>query len=159
MPLPMDPITSTSLADVLQVPYPASTKQAAAYIDGVLTDATSTSFTDKLMVTITQNGRLAQWIHVPLDASNPSATDEYLHPAATDDSLLPMTHLTPKTLLGGSNQERETIGQLYAAQIASIIATKNPQDKRTVLVGLGLNKSAVSREDFYNTMDLVRNCL
>ncbi|KAL8947636.1 MAG: hypothetical protein Q9222_006108 [Ikaeria aurantiellina] len=154
----MEPSTSAS-ADIPNVPYPAIVKQAAAYIDGVLTDATSTSFSDKVMVTVTQNGRLAQWIHVPLDASNPSATDEHLPSAATDDSLLPMTHLTPKTLLGGSNQERETIGQLYAAQIASIIATKNPQDKRTVLVGLGLNKSVVNREEFYNTMDLVRQCL
>ncbi len=77
----------------------------------------------------------------------------------TEDTLLPMTHLTPKTLLGGSNQERETIGQLYAAQIASIIAAKNPHEKRTVLVGLGLSKFEASREVFYDTVDLVRKCV
>ncbi|KAL8993420.1 MAG: hypothetical protein Q9188_007333 [Gyalolechia gomerana] len=140
-------------------PYPATTKQAAGHIDGVLTHITSTSFSDKIMVTITQDGRLAQWIHVPLDVSNPTATDQYLPLTTSEDSLLPMTHLTPKTLLGGSNQERETLGQLYAAQIASIIAAKDPHEKRSVTVGLGLNKFEASREVFYDTVDLVRRCL
>ncbi|KAI4187764.1 MAG: hypothetical protein L6R41_002610 [Letrouitia leprolyta] len=139
--------------------YPATTKQAAGYIDSVLTDVTSTSFSDKIMVTITQNGRLAQWIHVPLDVSNPTSTDQYLPSSTGEDSLLPMTHLTPKTLLGGSNQERETVGQLYAAQVASIIAAKDPHERRSVIVGLGLSKFEASREVFYDTIDLVRRCL
>ncbi|KAI4271751.1 MAG: hypothetical protein LQ337_005778 [Flavoplaca oasis] len=139
--------------------YPATTKQAAGYIHGILTDVMSTSFSDKIMITITQKGRLAQWIHVPLDVTNPSATDQYLPSATGNDSLLPMTHLTPKTLLGGATEERETLGQLYAAQIASLIASKNPHEKRTVVVGLGLSNIEASREDFYNTIDLVRKCL
>ncbi|KAL8670407.1 MAG: hypothetical protein Q9168_005055 [Polycauliona sp. 1 TL-2023] len=139
--------------------YPAATRQAAGHIDGILTDVMSTSFSDKIMITITQKGRLAQWIHVPLDVTNPSATDQYLPSATGDDSLLPMTHLTPKTLLGGATEERETLGQLYAAQIASLIASKNPQEKRTVVIGLGLSNVEASREEFYNTIDLVRKCL
>ncbi|KAL8686787.1 MAG: hypothetical protein Q9218_006866 [Villophora microphyllina] len=139
--------------------YPATTKQAVGHIDGVLTDVTSTAFSDRILVTITQAGRLAQWIHVPLEASNPTATDQYLPSATSEDSLLPMSHLTPKTLLGASNSDRETTGQLYAAQIASIIATKNPEEKRTVLIGLGLNKAEASREDYYDVVDLVRKCL
>ena len=98
-------------------------------------------------------------VNVPLDVINPSATDQYLPSATGEDSLLPMTHLTPKTLLGGATEERETLGQLYAAQIASLIASKNPEEKRTVMVGLGLSKVEASREDFYNTIDLVRKCL
>ena len=43
--------------------YPATTKQAAAMIDGLHTNATSTLFSDKIMMTITQDGRLAQWVH------------------------------------------------------------------------------------------------
>ena len=70
-----------------------------------------------------------------------------------------MTHLTPKTLLGASNTERETIGQLYAAQIASSIANQNPDERRTVLVGLGLRKAEASREDFFDVVDLVKKCL
>lgn len=75
------------------------------------------------------------------------------------DSLLPMPHLTPRTLLGGSTAERETTGQLYATQIASAIAMRNPQENRMVLLGLGLSKVEANREVFYDTMDLVLSCL
>ena len=70
-----------------------------------------------------------------------------------------MPHLTPKTLLGGSTTERESIGQLYATQIASAIANKDPQENRTVLLGLGLSKVEASREVFYDTLELVFKCL
>lgn len=66
-----------------------------------------------------------------------------------------MPHLTPKTLLGGSTSERETIGQLYATQIASAVTTKNPRENRTILVGLGLGKLEANRQAFYDTIDLV----
>ena len=42
--------------------YPAITKQAAGIIDNIHTDVTCTTFSDKIMITITQNGRLAQWV-------------------------------------------------------------------------------------------------
>ncbi|KAL8731392.1 MAG: hypothetical protein Q9181_004330 [Wetmoreana brouardii] len=154
----MEPSTRPPVS-IPSTPYPATTKQAAAHVDGVLTDVTCTLFSDKILVTVTQGGRLAQWIHVPVGLSNPTATDQYLPSATSDDSLLPMTHLTPKTLLGASTSERETIGQLYAAQIASIIANKNPDERRTLVAGLGLNKSETSREDFYDMVDLVKKCL
>ena len=70
-----------------------------------------------------------------------------------------MSHLTPKTLLGGSTSERETIGQLYATQVASIIATKDPQENRTVLLGLGLDQVEASRTMFYDTIELVLKCI
>ncbi|KAL8700742.1 MAG: hypothetical protein Q9201_005287 [Fulgogasparrea decipioides] len=146
-------------ASIPSTSYPATTKQAAAHIDGALTDVTCTLFSDKILVTITQGGRLAQWIHVPVELSNPTATDQYLPSATSDDSLLPMIHLTPTTLLGASTSERETIGQLYAAQIASIIANKDPDERRTLVVGLGLNKSEASRDEFYDLVDLVKKCL
>ena len=44
------------------LPYPAQTKQAAGEINGIVTDVTSISFSDRIMVTITQAGRLAQWV-------------------------------------------------------------------------------------------------
>ena len=76
-----------------------------------------------------------------------------------EDALLPMAHLSPKTLLGGSTPERETMGQLYATQIATAIITRNPEEKRTVLLGLGLSKSEARREVFYDIVDLVVKCL
>lgn len=44
------------------VPYPASTKQAAGTVGGQPTDIMVVSFQDRILVTITQNGRLAQWV-------------------------------------------------------------------------------------------------
>ena len=70
-----------------------------------------------------------------------------------------MANLTPKTLLGGSTPDRETIGQLYAAQIASTIATKDPQESRTLILGLGLSKFEANRESFYDILDVVIKCL
>ncbi|KAL8743991.1 MAG: hypothetical protein Q9190_003711 [Brigantiaea leucoxantha] len=152
----MDPILPP-----LQPPssFPAVTKQAAGYVDGVPTDVMSMFFADKIMVTVTQGGRLAQWIHVPLGSSNPNFADQHLPAISHEDSLLPLTHLTPQTLLGGSNADREIVGQLYATQIANIIATKDPQEDRTVVIGLGLRKLDLDREAFYDIVDLVRRCL
>ena len=42
--------------------YPASTKRAAGLVKDVLTDAMVVGFADKLLITITQDGRLAQWV-------------------------------------------------------------------------------------------------
>lgn len=94
-------------------------------------------------------------IHVPLESSNTSLTEPPLPSSTDEDDLLPMPHLHPKTLLGGSTSERETIGQLYATQIASAIATKDPQENRTLLLGLGLSKVEASSTVFYDTIDLV----
>lgn len=98
-------------------------------------------------------------IHVPLDAPNPNFAEQYLPSATDEDNLLPLAQLSPKTLLGGSTSERETLGQLYATHIASAIVTRNPDEKRTVLIGLGLTKFELSREMFYDTIDLVVQCL
>lgn len=70
-----------------------------------------------------------------------------------------MAHLSPKTLLGVSTPERETIGQLYATQIASAITNRNPQESRTAVIGLGLCKFEANRQTFYDIMDLVMDCL
>lgn len=51
------------------------------------------------------------------------------------------------------------MGHLYATQIASAIVTKNPEEKRTVLIGLGLSNIRANREVFYDTIDLVLGCL
>lgn len=60
MPVPI--ATDFSQVSNTQATYPAITKQSAGTIDGVLTDVTSITFSDKIMVTISQNGRLAQWV-------------------------------------------------------------------------------------------------
>jgi proteasome assembly chaperone 3 len=79
--------------------------------------------------------------------------------ALPDASLLPLSHLTPKTLLGGGGEERESSGQLYAVQIASFIARKDSDEKRTLLVGLGLLKPKPNRESFFDVIELIQKIL
>jgi proteasome assembly chaperone 3 len=74
-------------------------------------------------------------------------------------SGLPSAHLTPKTLLGAGGDERETFGQLYATQIASHLSLRNPDDRRTLLLGLGLEKVETEREAFFDLLELVQKVL
>ena len=176
MGLPQD----YGMDDVLSeatLPYPAQTKQTVGEINGVVTDVMSISFSDKIMVTITQAGRLAQWvtnyislwycpkltrplqIHVPLSAENPTQADTpLLLSSSTEDALLPSTRFTPRSLLGAGNPQREMMGQLYASQVASAITTKNAEESRTLVLGLGLGKEAgvdADRETFLKVVELV----
>lgn len=74
-------------------------------------------------------------------------------------SLLPSTHLTPKTILGGGGEQRETLGQLYAAQVASHVSLRSPDDRRTLVLGLGLEKVDVEREAFFDLLELAQQIL
>jgi proteasome assembly chaperone 3 len=94
-------------------------------------------------------------IQVPLSAPSPAAIDMALPNA----SLLPLSHLTPKTLLGGGGDERESLGQLYAVQIASHIARRDSDEKRTLLLGLGLANPKPNRESFFDVIELVQKVL
>ncbi len=73
--------------------------------------------------------------------------------------LLPSTHLTPTTLLGGGGEERETLGQLYAAQLASHLSLRSPDDRRILVVGLGLAKTDLEREAFFDLLELAQKVL
>ena len=42
--------------------YPAKVRQSAGLVNGVATDVTLLTFTDKIMITTSQGGRLAQWV-------------------------------------------------------------------------------------------------
>jgi proteasome assembly chaperone 3 len=75
---------------------------------------------------------------------------------SSSKGLLPSTHLTPTTLLGGGGEERETLGQLYAAQIASQICLRSPDDRRILVLGLGLSKTDLEREAFFDLLELAQ---
>ncbi len=74
-------------------------------------------------------------------------------------SALPATHLTPRTLFGGGSEERETLGQLYASQFASFLSLRDPDEKRTLLLCLGLDKHESTSEAFYDVIELVQQVL
>ena len=92
---------------------------------------------------------------MPLTGSSAGAVEMSL-PSA-NHGLLPSIHFTPKTILGGGGGERETLGQLYAAQIACQISLKAQEDRRILVVGLGLMKISTEREAFFDLLDLVRS--
>lgn len=79
--------------------------------------------------------------------------------ALANESLLPMSHLSPKTLLGGGGEERESLAQLYAVQIASYIVRRDADERRTLVVGFGIHKLRRDREAFFDVLELVQKVL
>ncbi|KXJ92748.1 hypothetical protein Micbo1qcDRAFT_194127 [Microdochium bolleyi] len=135
--------------------FPAQSNAVHGIIDGVATEATVLYFEDKILVTLSQGGSLSQWIQVPLSAPSAASVDM----ALADSNLLPLTHLTPKTMLGGGGEDRESLGQLYAVQIASHIVRRDSSEKRTLVVGLGMSKLRAEREAFFDVIELVQKVL
>lgn len=170
-----------AVAATAPAPFPARTTQVAGRVDGTRTEVTLTQFADKILMTITQEGRLAHWVsrwhclhiapspeltvrrqvHVPLANPDPHAADPLAAPSTSDDGshLLPMPHLTATTILGASAGERETAGQLVATQIASAISAKRPSEKRLLVVGLGLKKAEMERDTFMQLLELALSTL
>ncbi|KAH6846427.1 hypothetical protein J4E82_000224 [Alternaria postmessia] len=145
---------------VTPAPYPARTSTSTSMIKSIKTTATTVNFADKILITVTQDGRLAHWVHVPLDIS---ATDASMTSNASlerdeDDpnsDLLPMHHLTATNILGGTIAELDVLGQTLATQIASAIKQRDDRETRMVVVGMGLDKSMVGREAFSELIGLV----
>ena len=96
-------------------------------------------------------------IQVPLSAPSASSVEMGLPGAGL--GALPSNHLTPKTLLGGGSEDRNTVGHLYAAQIASHLSLRGPDEQRTLLLGLGLEKVETAREAFFDVLELVLQVL
>jgi proteasome assembly chaperone 3 len=51
-----------ALRGSLDLPFPAPTKQVAGIVNGVQTDVMVMTFSDKIMLTISQEGRLSHWV-------------------------------------------------------------------------------------------------
>ena len=61
--------------------------------------------------------------------------------------------------MGGGGEQRETLGVLCVADFRSIIATRNPEESRTVVVGLGLQKVDIEREAFFDMLELLQKVI
>lgn len=149
--------------DAYPLAYPAPSKTASGTVNGRLTSVTSIGFADKILITISQAGKLAHWVHVPLstasvDPMNPGP----LVGSGSDSDLLPMTHLTATTVLGGTKREDEVVGQTLATTIGSAVLMKRSGEERLLVVGLGLEDAAgnlTGRDQFDEVVGLVLEVL
>jgi hypothetical protein len=55
--------------DVRGDSFPVPSRQTSGVVDGTPTEVSSLSFSDKILVTITQEGRLSQWVGYDCDLS------------------------------------------------------------------------------------------
>jgi len=153
--------------NIQPTPFPAPSKSNSGLANNSLTAITSLTFTDKLLITISQAGALSHWVHVPLatasaDPMNPgmrfsstNATDE-----DSESSLLPRRDLTATTVLGGTKREDEVVGQTLATTIATAILMQRPREERLLVLGLGLrDASQMGRQGFEEVVGLVLDCL
>ncbi|KAF9013888.1 hypothetical protein BDQ17DRAFT_1341680 [Cyathus striatus] len=126
-----------------------SSKQSSTLIDGKHTEILVQSYIDRVLVLVSQLGKVGNLIQAslpstipllpppPVDASQPNVRP--LPPPS------PAIQLTP--LFGRPPTEHiQTLHSLYAAQIATIVWTEESQGelesmRRSVVVGLALQKS------------------
>jgi proteasome assembly chaperone 3 len=153
--------------EVQQTPFPSPSKTSSGLIASIPTTVTSTSFSDKILLTITQEtgasaGKLAHWVHVPLatNSTDPMNPGMFHNGHDADNELLPMTHLTATTVLGGTKREDEVVGQTLATTIGSAILMKRPSEERMLVLGMGVGgMAAMGREEFDAVVGLVFECL
>lgn len=150
---------STNPIEPTPTPYPAPTRTSSTTISGVPTTATLISFSDKLLITVSQSGILNHWLHVPLLGASPLSDPSSTHIQQLDASLLPFSHLTATTVLGGTKPEFEVLGQTLAATVASAVVVKTPEEGRMVVFGLGLTKADVGRDEFEGLVGLCLDVL
>ncbi|KAL2025100.1 hypothetical protein VTK56DRAFT_102 [Thermocarpiscus australiensis] len=153
-PAPAQTMNGDSVREEL---FPTPSRRTTGTVNGVPTEVESLSFSDKIVITVSQGGRLAQWIQVPLSAPSSASVDMALPGAGL--SALPSNHLTPKTLVGAGSEERQTTGHLYASQIASHLSLRDPNERRTLLLGLGLEKVEGGGEAYFDLLELVQQVL
>lgn len=133
--------------EATETPYPAAGRALNTNIAGIHTNITRTAFSDKILITASQAGRLNHWVHVPLANTNPATA--FMTSPYTEDrpetALLPLAHLTATTVFGGTKPEMDVLGQTLATNVASAILTQRREEGRLLVLGLGLETSVLDR--------------
>ncbi|EME85539.1 uncharacterized protein MYCFIDRAFT_40917 [Pseudocercospora fijiensis CIRAD86] len=147
---------------VTECAFPTPSKQAAGLINNTPTQVHSMAFTDKILITISQSGKLSHWVHVPLSLNSADPMNPAIQSSSADNSLLPMSHLTATTILGGTKPEDEVVGQTLATTIGSALLMRNPAEERLLVIGMGIEKAAenlTGRAQFDEAVGLVLEVL
>ncbi|KAG0222715.1 hypothetical protein B0O80DRAFT_487044 [Mortierella sp. GBAus27b] len=113
-------------------PFPLINKQAARKIQDRHTEVLVTSFTDKILILISQYGKVGSLIHTHVDQQSPASS-------LSASSDLAVT--TSNFLLGaGSSVSKKTqLYQVYASHISQMIHHQNPAETRPVVLSLALS--------------------
>ncbi|KDR81678.1 hypothetical protein GALMADRAFT_239794 [Galerina marginata CBS 339.88] len=128
-------------------------RQTTRNLDGRQTQVFLQTFGDRVLVLVTQLGKVGNLIQATLPATAPLMSN-------TADSSQPNKHLLPEpspavqltSLLGSSpSAHLQTLHSLYASQIATIIWTEESKAgleglRRGVVVGLALHKLGENEE-------------
>lgn len=139
--------------DAVSASFPAHTRSTSASVGSIPTTVTRISFADKILFTVSQAGRLNHWLHVPLlNAAPPDSAllnvSNEMDEGAPDSTLLPFSHLTATTVLGGTKPEYEILGQTLATTIASAILMRRPDEQRMLVLAIGLENADLARDGF-----------
>lgn len=145
-------------------------------VDGILTEIVLQAYADRILVLITQMGKVGNLIQASIPATTPLLPALGPDPAQPNVRPLPpppaAIQLTP--LLGNAPSEHmQTLHSLYTAQIATIIWTAESAgameiDRRNVVVGIALRKSDGDADEglsekermvFLDVMDMLRELL
>ncbi|CAJ0632832.1 2173_t:CDS:2 [Entrophospora sp. SA101] len=98
--------------------FPIQTKQSAKIIDGIHTEVLISGFRNKIFVVITQYGKIVDTMSpLRVSSTNTISTNEIF-------------------LLGSYS----SLYQIYASQIANTIVQENPNEGRSIIVGIALMK-------------------
>lgn len=146
-------MTSTEPWTASPAPFPAQSRTSNTSIQGIPTTTTSLLFSDRILLTLSQTGRINHWIHVPLAHASlasllPAQQPPSYSETGPDASLLPMNRLTATTVLGGTKPELETVGTTLATTVGSAVVMRNGEEGRTLVLGLGLASAEVDRVGF-----------
>ncbi|KAI0636717.1 hypothetical protein C8Q77DRAFT_1094217 [Trametes polyzona] len=153
------------------------TASLARELDGVPTEVLIQAFADRVLVLVTQLGKVGSLIQASMPFTMPLLPPPPPDPSQPNEIPLPVPppslQLTP--LLGSAPTERiQTLHSLYASQIATLVWTMEEAsvleaERRPVVVGIALAKavepshsselSAHDRIVFKGVMEMVREVL
>ncbi|KAF9324664.1 hypothetical protein BG006_000339 [Podila minutissima] len=150
----------------MERPFPLINKQAARIIQGRHTEVMVTSFQDKILIIVSQYGKVGSVIHTSLDQQSLAPTSSNTLAPTSSNFLLGA---------GSSTSKKTQLYQVYASHISQMVVHQNPQEGRPVVLSLALSiqepdmehsvsqaqeqeQRQLDRDLFENVVDMVNEC-
>ncbi|KAF9135378.1 hypothetical protein BGW39_003175 [Mortierella sp. 14UC] len=149
-------------------PFPLINRQAARTIQGRHTEVLVVSFSDKILILVSQYGKVGSLIHTTVDQQSLTQS------TATGDLDLASTSSSFLLGAGSSTSKKTQLYQVYASHISQMIQHQNPMETRPVVLSLALaiqepdversggegekEDRLRDRELFENVVELVNEC-